>query len=146
MANQQDNGIVPLDANITITSNSSTNQDFLLQYQIEYPPFQCQNLGPNFIHLTVKNEQGEKLFFKLKTNKPLRKLMHIYCSLYCLDFERARFSLNGTNLQEGKSPNDLEMRDGDQIDFVHPQQVHSSSQCIIIKQDFPPMDFRIFEN
>ncbi|BFG13835.1 hypothetical protein CerSpe_001090 [Prunus speciosa] len=66
------------------------------------------------------NEDGVQTFFRVKRNIKLRKLMEAFCKKRSLDPRSMRFTFDGVGLEKNKTPEELGMVDGDEIDaLVH---------------------------
>jgi small ubiquitin-related modifier len=81
--------------------------------------------GDDTIHLKVKSQENDEVFFKIKRSTQLGKLMQKYCERQGVDFsdqisnmQNVRFLYDGERLLEKNTPNDLNMQSGDEIDVV----------------------------
>jgi len=77
------------------------------------------------LNLKVKSQDGEEVFFKIKSSTQLKKLMDAYCQrqsviiyLIQLNSSNVRFLFDGERLHETQTPKDLNMENGDEIDVV----------------------------
>ncbi|KAK2957652.1 putative Ubiquitin domain containing protein [Blattamonas nauphoetae] len=70
------------------------------------------------IHLNVKvrSATGEEVYFKIKKNTALKKLMDAYCTRENLIPASVRFMFDGNRLKPTDTPEKLDMEDGDMID------------------------------
>lgn len=68
--------------------------------------------------LKVKSQDGNEIFFKIKKNTQLKKLMDAYCSRNGVIPSTVRFLFDGDRVQESATPSDLGMEDGDEIDAM----------------------------
>lgn len=66
----------------------------------------------------MKSQDGEEVFFKIKSTTQLKKLMDAYCQRQSLSANNVRFLFDGERLHEGQTPKDLNMENGDEIDVV----------------------------
>jgi len=72
----------------------------------------------NTINLRVVSQDGNEVYFKIKKQTPLRKLIDAYCQRQAIDPNSIRFLYDGNRIQPEQSPKDLEMSDNDVIDAV----------------------------
>jgi len=83
---------------------------------------QSQNQGgeadPNTINLRVVSQDGNEVYFKIKRQTPLRKLMDAYCQRQAIDPNSIRFLYDGQRIQAEQTPKELDMEDNDIIDAV----------------------------
>lgn len=70
------------------------------------------------LNLKVKSQDGEEVFFKIKTTTQLKKLMDAYCQRQSLSAANVRFLFDGERLHENQTPKELNMENGDEIDVV----------------------------
>ncbi|KAL9270953.1 Small ubiquitin-related modifier 1-like protein [Drosera capensis] len=70
------------------------------------------------INLKVKGQNGNEVFFRIKRNTQLKKLMNAYCDRESQDINAIAFLFDGRRLRGDQTPNDLEMDDGDEIDAM----------------------------
>jgi len=70
------------------------------------------------INLKVLDQEGNEVFFKIKKQTPLRKLMEAYCQRQGISLNSIRFLYDGQRLQAEQTPKSLEMDDNDIIDAV----------------------------
>eukprot|EP01114_Cavostelium_apophysatum_P000714 TRINITY_DN1064_c0_g1_i2.p1 TRINITY_DN1064_c0_g1~~TRINITY_DN1064_c0_g1_i2.p1 ORF type:complete len:104 (-),score=14.20 TRINITY_DN1064_c0_g1_i2:40-351(-) len=73
---------------------------------------------PNTINLRVVAQDGSEVYFKIKKNTPLRKLMEAYCQRQSVDQNSIRFLYDGQRLSPDQTPKELELEDNDIIDAV----------------------------
>ena len=66
-------------------------------------------------------QSGDDVFFKIKRNTPLSKLMRAYCSRAGVDISAVRFMFDGSRVREDMTAEQLEMEDGDEIDVMAEQ-------------------------
>uniref|UniRef100_A0A7N0TYP4 Small ubiquitin-related modifier n=1 Tax=Kalanchoe fedtschenkoi TaxID=63787 RepID=A0A7N0TYP4_KALFE len=66
------------------------------------------------INLKVKGQ----VFFRIKRNTQLRKLMHAYCDRQSVEMNSIAFLFDGRRLRQEQTPDELEMEDGDEIDAM----------------------------
>ncbi len=59
------------------------------------------------INLKVKASDGTEIFFKIKKNTPLRKLMETYCNRQGTEMSTARFMFDGQRLKPESTPNEV---------------------------------------
>ncbi|KAL3636980.1 Small ubiquitin-related modifier 2 [Castilleja foliolosa] len=70
------------------------------------------------INLKVKDQDGNEVFFRIKRNTQLKKLMNAYCDRQSVEFNSIAFLFDGRRLRAEQSPDELEMEDGDEIDAM----------------------------
>jgi len=63
-------------------------------------------------------QEGTEVYFKIKKNTPLRKLMDAYCERQGVASNAVRFLYDGNRITAEQTPKDLEMDDNDVIDAV----------------------------
>ncbi|KAH7834478.1 hypothetical protein Vadar_016452 [Vaccinium darrowii] len=68
------------------------------------------------MRLKVKGQDGVDVFFTIKRDTMLRKLLVTYCKKLNHEYKTMEFLYNGERILEGQSPDDLGMEDGDEID------------------------------
>ncbi|XVE78101.1 hypothetical protein DITRI_Ditri13aG0116900 [Diplodiscus trichospermus] len=71
-----------------------------------------------YIHLKVKSQDGNELFFKIKRSSQLKKLMIAYCDRRSLDLGAVAFLFDGRRIRGEQTPDEMEMEDGDEIDAM----------------------------
>ncbi|XP_073058900.1 small ubiquitin-related modifier 1-like [Primulina eburnea] len=70
------------------------------------------------INLKVKDQDGNEIYFKIKRNTQLKKLMNIYCEKKLEDPNFFTFLFDGHRIHGEHTPDELKMEDGDEIDFM----------------------------
>ncbi|CAM8924847.1 unnamed protein product [Rhodiola kirilowii] len=70
------------------------------------------------INLKVKGQDGNEVFFRIKRNTQLRKLMNAYCDRQSVELNSIAFLFDGRRLRGEQTPDELEMEDGDEIDAM----------------------------
>ncbi|GJP33338.1 hypothetical protein CLOM_g17882 [Closterium sp. NIES-68] len=70
------------------------------------------------INLKVKSQDGQEVFFKIRSTSTFKKLMQTYCDRQSIDMNAIAFLFDGRRLRPDQSPSDLEMEDGDEIDAM----------------------------
>lgn len=63
-------------------------------------------------------QDGEEVFFKIKSTTQLKKLMDAYCQRQGLASNNVRFLFDGERLHETQTPKELNMENGDEIDVL----------------------------
>lgn len=58
------------------------------------------------------------MFFRIKRNTQLKKLINAYCERQSVDLASMAFLFDGRRLQAEQTPDQLEMEDGDEIDAM----------------------------
>lgn len=78
---------------------------------------------PQTEHLNIKVTDGNnEVFFKIKRSTQLKKLMDAFCERQGKDKKTVRFLFDGQRVNDGDSPDTLEMADGDTLE-VHQEQI-----------------------
>ncbi|KAI8538070.1 hypothetical protein RHMOL_Rhmol09G0073100 [Rhododendron molle] len=72
----------------------------------------------NQINLKVKSQEGNEVFFRIKNNTQLKKLMTAYCERQSLDAKAIVFLFDGHRIKAEQTPEQLGMEDGDEIDAM----------------------------
>nr|XP_022325235.1 small ubiquitin-related modifier 3-like [Crassostrea virginica] len=103
------------------------------------------------ITLKVTGQDRSVVFFKIKKNTPLRKLMSAYCDRAGLKLGVVRFRFDGNPINETDTPSGLDMENGDDIDVFqqHDDIKPESSELITLKvtgQDRSVVFFKIKKN
>lgn len=70
------------------------------------------------VQITVVNQNGADVVFKIKPTTQLKKMFDVYCQRQGVRGDTVRFLFNGQRLQPTQTPLDLEMHEGDVIDAV----------------------------
>ncbi|KAK4130414.1 ubiquitin-like protein [Trichocladium antarcticum] len=74
-------------------------------------------------HLNIKvTDNNNEVFFKIKRNTKLEKLMTAFCERQGKALASVRFLFEGQRVQPTDTPDTLEMQDGDTLE-VHQEQV-----------------------
>ncbi|KAI7731019.1 hypothetical protein M8C21_017413 [Ambrosia artemisiifolia] len=73
------------------------------------------------INLKVKNQDNVELFFKIKRNTQLKKLMNAYCDRMSVELNSIVFLFDGRRIRGDQTPDELEIEEGDEIDAMLPQ-------------------------
>lgn len=79
------------------------------------------------VHLNIKVTDGSsEVFFKINRKTQMSKLMKAFCGRQGKELETVRFLYDGTRVQPGDTPNDLDLQDGDYLE-VHQEQIGGAS-------------------
>mmetsp|Transcript_1711 Transcript_1711/g.2319 ORF Transcript_1711/g.2319 Transcript_1711/m.2319 type:complete len:143 (+) Transcript_1711:45-473(+) len=70
------------------------------------------------LSLKVVNAEGAEVFFKIRRQTQLRKLMDAYCKKQGMARTSVRFLYDGNLIAEDSTPEDLSMEDDDVIDAM----------------------------
>ncbi|BFU18413.1 ubiquitin family protein [Entamoeba histolytica HM-1:IMSS-B] len=70
------------------------------------------------INLKVVTQDSTEVFFKIKKNTPLKKLMEAFCNKQGLNMSSVRFLSDGVRITPDKTASDLGLQDGDVIDAM----------------------------
>ena len=74
--------------------------------------------GSEQINLKVVTQDSTEVFFKIKKNTPLKKLMEAFCNKQGLNLSAVRFLSDGVRITPDKTAADLGLQDGDVIDAM----------------------------
>eukprot|EP00271_Cylindrocystis_brebissonii_P020203 TRINITY_DN65_c0_g2_i2.p1 TRINITY_DN65_c0_g2~~TRINITY_DN65_c0_g2_i2.p1 ORF type:complete len:107 (-),score=20.59 TRINITY_DN65_c0_g2_i2:825-1145(-) len=72
----------------------------------------------NHINLKVKGQDGNEVFFRIRSTATLKKLMSAYCDRQSVDMNAIAFLFDGRRLRPEQTPAECEMEDGDEIDAM----------------------------
>lgn len=76
-------------------------------------------------HVNIKVSDGSsEIFFKIKRNTPLRKLMEAFAKRQGKTLDSLRFLQDGSRVSPDQTPNDLDLEDNDVIE-AHTEQVRT---------------------
>ena len=70
----------------------------------------------NTLTLSVKDQTGAEMQFKVKKETKLSRIMEAYANSKGVEVGSLRFTIDGERIQKDHTPKMLEMEDGDQID------------------------------
>jgi len=73
---------------------------------------------PSTLDIKTVTEDGSEIYFKVEYDKPLRKLMELFCNRAGIARSKARFYFNDEVIGELETPADLEMENGDAIQVM----------------------------
>ncbi|KZV56385.1 small ubiquitin-related modifier 1 [Dorcoceras hygrometricum] len=59
------------------------------------------------INLKVKGQDGNEVFFRIKKNTQLKKLMNAYCDRQSVDFSSIVFLFDGRRLRGDQTPDEV---------------------------------------
>ncbi|KAF5189268.1 Small ubiquitin-related modifier [Thalictrum thalictroides] len=79
---------------------------------------ELQQDQPSFVNLKVKGQDGKEVFFRVKRNIHLGKLLSLYCEKQSLEFNAIAFLYDGRYIKKKNTPAQLGMEDGDEIDAM----------------------------
>ncbi|OHT07166.1 Small ubiquitin-related modifier 2 [Tritrichomonas foetus] len=68
------------------------------------------------VNLTIKDPQGEEIYFKVKRSAKMRRLFSAFCKRSNIDATTIRFFYQGERIEDDQTPDDLNLQDGDKID------------------------------
>eukprot|EP00759_Apiculatamorpha_spiralis_P053853 PhF_6_TR6484/c0_g1_i1/m.9678/K12160/SUMO, SMT3; small ubiquitin-related modifier len=80
------------------------------------------------VALKVVNADGAEVYFKIKKQTQLKKLMEAYCKKQGISRTSVRFLYDGNPIEEEKTPEELGMEDDDVIDAMI-EQVGGAYVC-----------------
>ncbi len=109
-------------ANTTATTTTSTSTgdaplpSIAPTAEAAAPPPPADKEGT--LNLHVLDQNGNEVFFRIKMQTPLVKLMNAYCERQSIDASSVRFLYNGQRIQHEQTPKELDMEAGDVIDAV----------------------------
>ncbi|CAO2172097.1 unnamed protein product [Urochloa humidicola] len=71
------------------------------------------------INVKVKSQIAADVFFRIKRDVKLRRLMDMYCGKHSLDPRAVMFlDSDGCNIRPAQTPDDVGLKDGDEIDIL----------------------------
>ena len=73
------------------------------------------------IKLRVCSQEGQEMFFKIRKDTLLKRLMDTYCSRVGGSSLTVRFLFDGARINDKDTPDSLKMEEGDTIDAVAEQ-------------------------
>ncbi|KAH7834086.1 hypothetical protein Vadar_012631 [Vaccinium darrowii] len=85
------------------------------------PREQQQHTSAPTISLKVKGQDGVDVFFNIKRNAKLKKVLMAYCEKQNYEYKTIVFLYNGERILERQSPDDLNMAEEDEIDALRHQ-------------------------
>lgn len=98
------------------------------QHENNSPAVKAPETPAQTKHISIKvTDNNNEIVFKIKTSAQLNKLMQIYCDRHGKDPRTVRFLFEGERIQGSKTPDELEMEDGDTIQVFYEQQGGSGS-------------------
>lgn len=78
---------------------------------------------PKTVSVTVVDQQGDEITFKIKRNKPMLKIMEAYCQHKEIrDIRSVRFLYDGTRIEKEHTADSLEMDVEARVDIFLEQQ------------------------
>jgi len=77
-----------------------------------------KSTNPDHITLKVVDANGAEVFFKIKKQTPIRKMMNAFCERQGVSPNSVRFLYDGKRITGDATPAELDMEDGDSIDVV----------------------------
>jgi hypothetical protein len=81
-----------------------------------------EDQAPTQLNVKVVDQDGNDLFFKIKKNTALKKVMDAYCERQGKTRGLVRFLFEGHRIQDNDTPDTLELEDGDMIQVFLEQQ------------------------
>jgi hypothetical protein len=73
---------------------------------------------PAHIGIKIKDQNEAEVFFKIKRTTKFGKIIRAYCDRQEVDPKTLRFLLDGHRIQDGDTPESLDMEDGDMVDAM----------------------------
>ncbi|KAF9598602.1 hypothetical protein IFM89_028271 [Coptis chinensis] len=70
------------------------------------------------VNVKINSQDGNQLHFRIRRDIPLKNLMKVYCEQQCLEIEAIAFLFDGRYIKKGKTPDELQMKDDDEIDAM----------------------------
>lgn len=68
------------------------------------------------INLTIRDPQGEEVYFKVRKTTKMKKLFHAFCKRGNSDPNTIRFFYQGDRINDDDTPEDLNLHEGAKID------------------------------
>ncbi|GAU26194.1 hypothetical protein TSUD_354160 [Trifolium subterraneum] len=73
----------------------------------------------HYITVSVNDSDGiNKLYFRMKRNYEMKKMMNTYCDRSSLHFNSITFLFKGSRIWPDQTPYELDIEDGDEIEAV----------------------------
>ncbi|XP_021641532.1 small ubiquitin-related modifier 2-like isoform X2 [Hevea brasiliensis] len=70
--------------------------------------------------VTVRSQDGEEKCYKIKMDTPISKLLRCFCEYKQLEYDNVVFLIKGKRFKDKKTPAELNLKDGVQIEaFMH---------------------------
>jgi hypothetical protein len=88
-----------------------------------------EDQAPTHLNVSVRDQDGNDLLFKIKKSTPLKKVMDAYCERQGKNRTLVRFLFEGSRVQDNDTPDSLELEDGDMIQVFLEQQGGEGSQA-----------------
>ena len=70
------------------------------------------------INVKVVDQSGDEIFFKIKRNTHLAKLMNAFCQRQGISLQGVRFMFDGERVPGNETPDECGMEDGDVIEVI----------------------------
>ena len=70
------------------------------------------------INLKLVTQDGVETYLRCKSNTPMQKLMHAFCSKLGVNINSVRFLFDGKRVNESQTPAQLDMESGDVLDVM----------------------------
>ncbi|XP_076906988.1 small ubiquitin-related modifier 2-like [Bidens hawaiensis] len=70
------------------------------------------------INIKVKRQYGAEVSIRIKRNAQLKKLINAYCDAQSVEKNEFVFLFDGRQVKAEKTPDELEMKEGDEIDAM----------------------------
>ena len=75
------------------------------------------------MHIKIASQQNEDIVFKVKITTTFDKIMDKYCDRYNIKHkDQVRFLNDGVKISKDKTPQDLQLEDGDTIECTIEQE------------------------
>ncbi|KAL3498720.1 hypothetical protein ACH5RR_041452 [Cinchona calisaya] len=75
----------------------------------------------NCVVIKVQMEKEHEIYFRIRRDKPIRKVLLAYCDHLQLEYDTVRFTLDGRKLKSMATADDLGLQHHDTIDAFHDQ-------------------------
>ena len=72
----------------------------------------------NTVTLRVKDQHGDEMFFKVKKETKMLKIMDAYAQRKGISKQSLRFTMDGDRINDEDTPKMLELEENDQIDVM----------------------------
>jgi small ubiquitin-related modifier len=77
-----------------------------------------EEADPNTITLRVRDQHGDEMFFKVKKDTKMSKIMDAYAQRKGISATSLRFTMDGDRIDAHDTPKMLELEENDQIDVM----------------------------
>ncbi|XP_022148070.1 small ubiquitin-related modifier 1-like [Momordica charantia] len=84
---------------------------------------------PEYVNIKVNGQDGSEVYFRVRKKTQLKKLMASYCQRQGQDQRIVAFLLDGHHITGNQTPEQLELKDGDEIDAMNHHGGGGGANC-----------------